>query len=409
MTPAETKAAGGVDKNRGGAETLRRYWVTGTGGVEIGWGTKGDFDRCVAKLTEHMGARAKGYCNLRHRDATGKWPAQHKGITPVEQKAWDEAAHPRHDEGGPTGGRFKEKDAGEEGGPDREELTDAERKKIRDIVDQITGGGTRKDMTPAQRQALRKMVDVMVEPVDRDSDKASADPWEGMGDDDRKLMRSVIDDMTGDGRYRDLPASARAAVRVLREGLNDDEEKSLNYTPVPATTPCKGCGGTKGADNAVSDGVMVAFYAPREAAEAVGHDDPTDMHLTLAYLGKVDEVGDVEALKDVVAAYAAEQADLPGQISGVGRFAGGDEGDPVYASVDAPRLPDFRAGLVSRLTEAGFPPRADHGFTPHMTLRYVGKDEPTGLERIEPLDTTFDVLSVAYGPDVWDYPMRDGE
>src|SRR5580692_13036113 len=71
-----------------GADTLRDYW-SGHGhagpshGAErdaIAWGTPGDFDRCVAQVTVHgkmTPDQAKGYCNLRHHDALGIWPAQH--------------------------------------------------------------------------------------------------------------------------------------------------------------------------------------------------------------------------------------------------------------------------------------------------------------------------------------------
>lgn len=72
----------------GDAQTLREYW-TGHGhpgpsggrfAAEIAWGTPGDFDRCVALVSEHgkmSPEQAKGYCNLRHHEATGNWPAQH--------------------------------------------------------------------------------------------------------------------------------------------------------------------------------------------------------------------------------------------------------------------------------------------------------------------------------------------
>lgn len=66
--------AGGADRNRGGAEKLRRYWTTGPGGAEIGWGTSGDFTRCTALLEEHMPGRAEGYCANRHKEMTGMWP-----------------------------------------------------------------------------------------------------------------------------------------------------------------------------------------------------------------------------------------------------------------------------------------------------------------------------------------------
>ena len=67
-------AAGGPDKNRGNAETLRRYWTIGKGGLKIRWGTPGDWTRCYRHLKKYMGPRAKGYCSLRHHEVTGMWP-----------------------------------------------------------------------------------------------------------------------------------------------------------------------------------------------------------------------------------------------------------------------------------------------------------------------------------------------
>ena len=64
-------AAGGLDRNRGNAERLRRYWTKGEGALKIRWGTPGDWKRCVRYLSKYMGVRAKGYCQLRHKEATG--------------------------------------------------------------------------------------------------------------------------------------------------------------------------------------------------------------------------------------------------------------------------------------------------------------------------------------------------
>lgn len=64
-------AKGGLDRNRGGAEKLRRYWTRGKGALKIRWGTPGDWTRCVRQLSKYMGPRAKGYCQLRHKEVTG--------------------------------------------------------------------------------------------------------------------------------------------------------------------------------------------------------------------------------------------------------------------------------------------------------------------------------------------------
>jgi len=64
-------AAGGLDRNRGNAEELRRYWTKGVGAAKIRWGAPGDWTRCVGYLSKYMGPRSKGYCQLRHKEATG--------------------------------------------------------------------------------------------------------------------------------------------------------------------------------------------------------------------------------------------------------------------------------------------------------------------------------------------------
>ena len=71
-------AAGGLDRNRGNADRLRRYWTVGVGGQKIRWNTPGDWYRCVSFLSKHLGPRARGYCNLRHKEMTGMYPGDKK-------------------------------------------------------------------------------------------------------------------------------------------------------------------------------------------------------------------------------------------------------------------------------------------------------------------------------------------
>ena len=60
-----------------GARRLRRYWTRGPGAAKIGWGTPGDFNRCVTNLREHVGEGAEGLCNIYHTSATGFPPGKH--------------------------------------------------------------------------------------------------------------------------------------------------------------------------------------------------------------------------------------------------------------------------------------------------------------------------------------------
>lgn len=83
-------AAGGLDRNRGNAEKLRRYWLYGKGAAKIRWNTPGDWTRCVRQLSKYMGPRAKGYCALRHKEATGMWTGeqQHRQMYGRKGKAF---------------------------------------------------------------------------------------------------------------------------------------------------------------------------------------------------------------------------------------------------------------------------------------------------------------------------------
>jgi len=78
--PNPVQAAGGLDRNRGKAEQLRRYWLYGRGALKIRWNTPGDWTRCYKHLAKYMGPRAKGYCALRHKEATGTWPGSRNNI-----------------------------------------------------------------------------------------------------------------------------------------------------------------------------------------------------------------------------------------------------------------------------------------------------------------------------------------
>jgi hypothetical protein len=84
-------AAGGPDAQKKGARELARYWTHGAGAAKIRWGTGGDWTRCVRHLSKYLGTRSKGYCNLRHKEALGFYPAEHA----KRMKAMKAAADPQ--------------------------------------------------------------------------------------------------------------------------------------------------------------------------------------------------------------------------------------------------------------------------------------------------------------------------
>lgn len=75
-------------RRRGGnAQTLRDYWSNHptkhgkVSGIPYGHhGKGGDFYQCVARVSKYMTVKqAKGFCNLRHRDATGSYAGARRG------------------------------------------------------------------------------------------------------------------------------------------------------------------------------------------------------------------------------------------------------------------------------------------------------------------------------------------
>lgn len=88
-------AAGGLDRNRGGAARLRRYWTIGKGGLKIRWNTPGDWTRCNRQLRKYMGPRAKGYCANRHKEMTGVWPGDKRNIGKKKKRALRSSGEPQ--------------------------------------------------------------------------------------------------------------------------------------------------------------------------------------------------------------------------------------------------------------------------------------------------------------------------
>lgn len=88
IVAAALTAAGGVDRNNGGADKLRHYWTHGAGAAKIRWGTPGDWTRCYRHLAKFMGTRAKGYCALRHKETTGMWTGDKKNLSSIFEESF---------------------------------------------------------------------------------------------------------------------------------------------------------------------------------------------------------------------------------------------------------------------------------------------------------------------------------
>lgn len=153
-------------------------------------------------------------------------------------------------------------------------------------------------------------------------------------------------------------------------------------------------------------GTMVALFPDKETAGKLavpGGEKSSDLHVTLAFLPDFDATqDDTTTLLATVEGFARSQQPLTGEVSGQGKFIGGQDGDVHYASIDLPDLPEFRQALVRVLTNNGFKVSDNHGYTPHMTLAY-GDAPEQGVAENHPLE--FPDLWVAAGPTRHSFPL----
>ncbi|WP_344582723.1 2'-5' RNA ligase family protein [Nonomuraea roseoviolacea] len=124
---------------------------------------------------------------------------------------------------------------------------------------------------------------------------------------------------------------------------------------------------------------MITLAIPANVAAELAVPDGLSadtLHVTLVYLGKDIARETVEAATEAARQVAAEQPPLAGVVGGIGAFPEGDEGVPMFVTVDVPVLEALRQRLVDALDAAGVPYAANYGYTPHVTLKYVEAGEP---------------------------------
>ena len=190
---------------------------------------------------------------------------------------------------------------------------------------------------------------------------------------------------------------------VLRE--TQDEAKAIQ-AGLHAVNLLRQTGKSWLAKNHTYKGAMVALFLPEKAAKQLALPDglgPSELHVTLVYLGEANQIKDPTALMRQVERFASSHSPLRLKIGGVGQFnEENSEGKrPFYASVDSSDLPGFRQALVEALQVE---PDTEHGFTPHVTLKYVPKGNSINTSLPE-LEFRIDTLSLCLGGVRWDYPL----
>jgi len=155
----------------------------------------------------------------------------------------------------------------------------------------------------------------------------------------------------------------------------------------------------------VSTGAMIALYPPPTVVDALVVPDgeaPEELHCTVAYLGDAVDV-DLQAMLSAAAA-VVNRAPIIGSISGHAVFVGGEQ-DVLVALVDSADLEWLRRDLVDSLTAHGIEVNSEHGYTAHITRRYLDDNTLTGLPRMPPVPVAFGALAVVHGDRRIDLPF----
>lgn len=193
--------------------------------------------------------------------------------------------------------------------------------------------------------------------------------------------------------------------RPPTEVAEGDEIEEGDVVAVPADPapsappePEKTDGRTDAAPTPPAGSVAVVLPLPangREALADVALLPLDDLHLTIAFFEQIT-AEQLDALRDVVAAWARYTHPIVARLDGNGRFPGEGDVDPVYVAVDAPELASARAWLLARLADRGLTPSTKHPFVPHVTIAYVGRG--VELEQIgEATEVRFDVVALWCG------------
>jgi 2'-5' RNA ligase len=169
-------------------------------------------------------------------------------------------------------------------------------------------------------------------------------------------------------------------------------------------------------------GVMVAFEMPITAAAALAASArqsgleplaPEELHITLAYLDQMDAIADKrKKIEAAIKKFAANAAAIDGSIGGIGRFNASptsDGKDVLYASFDAPLLPDFRQSLVAAIEKTGVEISRAHGFTPHITLSYVEKGSEMPNLALETMPIRFEAVTLYWGDERISFQLKQVE
>lgn len=127
---------------------------------------------------------------------------------------------------------------------------------------------------------------------------------------------------------------------------------------------------------AIRDSALALQHTLAKTGAAVNWTPAGNFHLTLLFLGEVDD-RDLPALCRIVAEVAATEPPFTVCVSGVGAFPNARRPKTLWAGITdgATELVRLHDALEQPLLDLGCYRREDRAYTPHLTLGRVKSDE----------------------------------
>lgn len=141
---------------------------------------------------------------------------------------------------------------------------------------------------------------------------------------------------------------------------------------------------------------MVYFPVRRESIADIPtlHDF---LHITLIYIGTVNEIADILDVR-----YLLEELAMLGvpkaKVAGVARFNGDstDGGNPFVLLVDSKDIFAYRARALDLV-----PDYSNHGYIPHITLSTLDREEAMPFDAVEEIELDLPWICYAEGENHW--------
>lgn len=214
-------------------------------------------------------------------------------------------------------------------------------------------------------------------------------------------------------RPPEINVAADAALRLTEAQADAAEagaEATRNPPKDPNKQPAKPASGSQKKMKAYkgsSHCIMLEIPAEECARLAVpGGETPSDLHITLAYLGKGLSLEQMQRVNKVVRGLA--QDTITADIGDLGTFEPtiNSEGRRVYyAKVQSVALMNFRKVLVDALDVVGIKVASNFEYTPHVTLAYMAEELPYLFPAPEVRSIVLDRLTYKAGVDGFTYQL----